>query len=255
MWLINRFIAIFALFCVYPTDLFAEVNNYQHDIIQLYDQGQFKEVTRILENRVTHESEALKAFDFYALGNAYFKQGLKGRAMAAFLKASELAPRSDSIAINMKKVSSQGQDKLSYDWPAKQWKKAALLYRKISMQELFYLGSSLLAIAGFFICIYLFSARFKRGWIVLSFTFIFLGGYLLGIFFAADRIWPRWGAVINSQAEVYSSPSTESGVVLFKLNDGAPVMIEARVGIWSKIALSDGKRGWIEGEHLSTYFR
>jgi tetratricopeptide (TPR) repeat protein len=138
-----------------------------------------------LEDKVNNNQPDIDAFDFFALGNAYFKQGLNGKAMAAYLKASELAPRSSVIAFNLKKVSDQSRDKLGYDWPEAQWKKALVLYRKLSVQELFYLGAMLIALAGIFICAYLFSSKYKRLFITLCFICFGFGGYAATVFFSA----------------------------------------------------------------------
>jgi len=255
MLLIKSFIALAFLFGIYETNANAFEQKLSSDVIPLYDQGEFEALSKILEDKVNNNQPDIDAFDFFALGNAYFKQGLNGKAMAAYLKASELAPRSSVIAFNLKKVSDQSRDKLGYDWPEAQWKKALVLYRKLSVQELFYLGAMLIALAGIFICAYLFSSQYKRLFITLCFICFGFGGYAATVFFFSKSIWPKWGAVTSFQTNVYSSPSAESGVVLFKLNDGAPVMIEGSDGLWSKIGLSDGKRGWVETDRLASYYR
>lgn len=255
MPLIKTLITVTIVFYAFQVNAFTSLKENRGDIIDLYDRGEFEALSMILEDKLIENQASLRAFDFFALGNAYFKQGLNGKAMAAYLKASELAPRSAVIAFNLKKVSHQSRDKLGYDWPEVQWKKALVLYRKFSIQELFYLGAILIALAGVFICGYLFSSKFKRLFISFGFVFLSFGIYVAGVFFLSKSIWPKWGAVASVQTKVYSSPSVESGVVLFKLNDGAPVMIEASDGLWSKIGLSDGKRGWVETKSLASYHR
>ena len=81
------------------------------DAMKAYDKGAYKEAVQIYEDLVKQGSS--NGAVFYNLGNAYFRSGEKGKAMAAYLAARSLLPRDPDIKANLKFVHDQMVDKLS----------------------------------------------------------------------------------------------------------------------------------------------
>ncbi len=69
---------------------------------KLYEQGKFTEATQSYEALLTngHATPTL----FYNLGNAYYKAGQNGRAIAAYRQAQQLTPRDPSLSFNLEFV-------------------------------------------------------------------------------------------------------------------------------------------------------
>jgi hypothetical protein len=75
-----------------PMGMFDQAN-------RLYEQGNFGEAANTYQQLVTagHISPTI----YYNLGNAWFKAGQPGRAIAAYRRAQELAPRDPSVRFNL----------------------------------------------------------------------------------------------------------------------------------------------------------
>jgi len=72
---------------------------------RLYEQGQFTNAAAVYDQliRAGHGSATLH----FNLGNAWFKAGQKGRALAAYRQAQQLAPRDPSVRFNLQFVRQQ----------------------------------------------------------------------------------------------------------------------------------------------------
>lgn len=67
---------------------------------RFYAQGKFAEAAAVYESIVTGGSA--NAALYFNLGNAYFKSGRLGRAIASYRKAERLAPRDPDISANLR---------------------------------------------------------------------------------------------------------------------------------------------------------
>lgn len=66
---------------------------------RLYEQGKFSEAATVYQQLVSTGQRS--ATVYYNLGNAWFKAGQLGRAVAAYRRAQELAPRDPNVRFNL----------------------------------------------------------------------------------------------------------------------------------------------------------
>lgn len=66
---------------------------------RLYEQGKFREAATAYQQLVS--AGQVSATVYYNLGNAWFKAGQLGRAVAAWRRAQELAPRDPNVRFNL----------------------------------------------------------------------------------------------------------------------------------------------------------
>jgi len=140
---------------------------------------------------------------------------------------------------------------VEWGWPVPLWLKAVSLYGLISAKELYYLTGISVAFAGIFLGLWAQRRQPLQVFQILSVGFVALSVYGLVLASSAAKIWPKWGAVSIELTKVYSSPSEQSGLVVFELTEGAPVIVREHRQGWYRIQLSDRKQGWIAPEHLA----
>ena len=74
-----------------------------------------------------------------------------------------------------------------------------------------------------------------------------LGLVLVGVRHSLDH---PLGTVIDSEREVFASPSETNNVVVFKIHEGMIVKVIEKQVDWVSIELEDAKRGWIPAKSL-----
>lgn len=218
---------------------------------QAYDEGRFGDAVQAYLS--VHQAGHINGHVYYNLGNAYFRDGDVGHAMAAYLAARNYLPRDPDVRANLKYASSRIQDRLPTESPA-----------SIGDQVLFWTGSTtfeeqirglLVALTLFFLSLAMATWRsdWRRAWLSTA------GGLgLVSLVIAAGCAWKthalqNWGSVVTQSADVYSGPSEQGNSVLFTLHQGAPVRIDGVKGSWTKVVLSDGKKGWLPQTQVVTF--
>src|SRR5213593_3374221 len=93
--------ALFVVVCLFiPTGAGAEAMPAEFEQAnKLYEQGKFKEAADVYERLIDRGIEAPGLY--FNLGNAWYKAGQNGRAVAAYLRAERLAPRDPAIRFNL----------------------------------------------------------------------------------------------------------------------------------------------------------
>jgi tetratricopeptide (TPR) repeat protein len=215
-----------------------------------YREGQFNQAIDLYRQAVAsgHDNASL----YYNLGNSYFKAGQRGEALGAYFRAWELAPRNPDIRANIEKALADNRDAITWQWPLADIWQSLSGYGSASRQELVYAASWLLALAGFLwgAAILYGALRSLRGAAVIA---LLAGLWVAGLSVVSGRVWPEWAALRSAEAKVYSAPSAKSGVVVFELHEGAPVMVREIRGDWMRIQLSDEKQGWVPASDIA-YF-
>ncbi len=211
-----------------------------------YDQGHYQDAIAIYEGMIKEGAE--HGLLFYNLGNAYYRLGQKGKAMAAYLGARKLLPRNPEIKANLTFVHEQGSDSLAVASPATLGSVLTFWNQTLTLRELFYAALSTLAVAFFILTVSLLAMKpvlRPVGLVALG-----LAGLLVFVFTISSVQEENWGAVTSASASVRSGPGALN-TVLFELHEGAPFMATGQENGWRKILLSDGKVGWVEGSTVA----
>lgn len=209
---------------------------------QLYEQGRFREAAAAYEKLLpVADTPAL----WFNLGNARFKAGQLGEAIAAYRVAQALAPRDPDIRANLQFARDQVKGPaLRPGW----------LDRRLTTLTLN--EWTLLAVAPAWLLLWLLTLRQLRpalaprlrGW-----TWFFGLSTLLGVGMLALVVLRApgrdWRVVVAREAVVRHGPFEESQSA-FTVNDGAELRELDRKDDWVRV--TDGQRsGWVRGEQLA----
>lgn len=244
-WKVTQFLIIVWGITAYPGYLQAETDI--EEILERassnYLEGRFLDA--IEDYQTVIQSGLENSSLYYNLGNAYFKSQQRGHALAAYFRAFELAPRDPDLKFNIAFVLSQNKDAVAWVWSAPAWLRGASLYGRLSAKEIYYMTAFFTGFAGLFLGLWAYGRWAPKASKILAGLFLILTAYSLSLSLLAPKIWPNWGAVSAERAQVLSSPSKQSGLVLFELSEGAPVIVKETLQGWSRIELPDQKEGWL----------
>jgi tetratricopeptide (TPR) repeat protein len=212
---------------------------------RLYEQGQFTNAATAYQNliRAGHDSATL----YFNLGNAWFKAGQSGRAIAAYRQAEQLAPRDPYVRFNLQFVRKQVTGS---DSPAGSVSNRFLA--ALTLNE--WTG---LAVAGWWVWLGLLALREHRPALRTA-----LRGYtatagvlacLLGACLAAAwhaRSGARAAVVVVPSAVVRRGPLEESQVA-YQLRDGSEVtVVDQKTGaeqeVWLQVQDESRRLGWLK---------
>lgn len=191
---------------------------------------------------------------YHALGNALYREGQMGPAIAAWRRGLVLAPRDGDIAANLDRARRQTLDRLDVPLPSYGpffWQ-ASLSTRESALGASIALCASLLA---------LLLARLGRVWppatsLVarlepargLAFASAGLGLLLAASTWMADRTAP--GAVVIAPSVSARSALGPDGVELFVLHEGAELRVAERGPDAALVVLPDERKGWVPSSAL-----
>jgi tetratricopeptide (TPR) repeat protein len=211
-----------------------------------YDSGNYVDSVAAYETII---SEGYADRDvLYNLGHAYHRLNQVGASLAAFLAARELAPRDPDVQANIKFLTGNLLDKLEVEVEPPTLLQVFFWVRYVSVRELGYASAWATALLG--LCLGL--AWKRRVFKVVAIPVAVVVGVLFASTLVKHWLEPTWGAVTAAKVDVLSGPSPQNPV-LFSLRAGAPVMVEEERNGWYKLALSDGKRGWLDGKSMKVY--
>lgn len=217
--------------------------------LQAYQNGDFKTSTQLYLSEL--ESGNQNSSLYFNIGNSFYKQGHLGEAIAAYIRAHELAPRNPDIKTNLQFAEAKVMDQVS---PRKstEIKNFLLLKSIFSTKELVYFGVITSILFSFFSLLGIYLGVRERYTVMKSTLAIFacipllIGSYRF--------LKPQyWGAISSPVVDVYAGPSDKNSVVVFMLHEGTPVRKLEEQGDWLQVALPDQKVGWIRQKNASFF--
>ncbi|SMF20715.1 tetratricopeptide repeat protein [Pseudobacteriovorax antillogorgiicola] len=210
------------------------------EALGLYQQGKFEAAAQKYRQALSEEHQ--NASVLFNLGNSYYKAGDKGRAMAAYLRAQDLAPRDPDIKANIEFLQKQLKDQVTTKSSIQD---SLTLKSFLSLKELFFVVMILVSGAAILISFGFWSIPWRKvtwsGAALLGLLGLMTGS-VLGLRMVQQE---QWGAVTAKSVDVYAGPSDQNSVVVFKLHEGAAIKLLEKQGRWYAIELADQKRGWL----------
>jgi tetratricopeptide (TPR) repeat protein len=207
---------------------------------RLYEQGKFAEAAKAYES-VRADGRVSPAL-LFNLGNAWFKSGETGRAIATYHEALRVTPRDPDVRANLKFArESVGARTTEAAWRG--W------LHSLTLNEWLALGSGAL-----WLWLGLLTAGTLRRhwrpalapWIRLAFAGLFvLGG--LGTIAWRDRASHPFAVIIADEAVVRYGPLDESQSH-YTLRDGAEVELLDRNGDWLQVRDAQRRVGWVKAQ-------
>lgn len=242
-----RILALLALcvFCLNTSVRAADNSTKPFDAAnQLYEQGKFSDAAAAYETLI--QSGSVSPALYFNLGNARFKAGQMGLAIAAYRQAEQLAPRDPDMRANLQFARNQVQGPTQ---PPGRW---ARWLATLTVNE----WTALTATA-FWLCLLTLTLRQLRPAWKSSLRNFTLGSGLaavvLGICLASDwsAITQPTAIVIAHENPVRSGPLDEAQMV-FPAHDGAELAVLDTKDNWLQV--SAGLRsGWLKREQVQSF--
>lgn len=204
---------------------------------RLYETGQFTEAASLYQAAGTKRVSANLLFN---LGNAHYKAGERGRAMAAYNRSLRLDPRNAETQANLRFAREQANTQPPALTLRQRW------LRNLSLGEWTALASAAITL----LLLLLAARQLKPGafegnpsWIRLPALGALATGLLLTLA-ASDHFSDRRAFVIEAKSAVRNGPLEESPE-LFKATDGTELLVLDRKGDFLEVETSLGEKGWI----------
>jgi len=190
---------------------------------------------------------------YYNLGNCYYKLEDIGNAVLFYEKARKLNPDDPDILFNLELANLKVKDRIEMPKPFFLFKWWDGVKQMFNLAGWTWLTVSLYGITVLLLIIFLFSqsAFFRKTIRAALITFgclAMLSAYFFFINVQAEKNH-RQAVVLTSTVNVLSAPE-ESSTDVFVLHEGAKVTLAEQRGDWVKIALPDGKTGWLRQDYL-----
>jgi tetratricopeptide (TPR) repeat protein len=210
---------------------------------KLYEEGRFAEAATAYDT--LSRSGGVSAPLYFNLGNAYFKAGKLGRAIAAYRNARRLNPRDPDITANLQFARNQRQGPSTTISTFERW------LGKFSLNE--WTALATFALWAWLLLLALSELRPAlkkplRGTILfLSASTVTLGILLIAVW-RVERL-SQVVVVTVPQASVRHGPLEESQVA-FNVNDGAELRLLDRKDNWFQVTAGPNRVGWLKQESV-----
>jgi tetratricopeptide (TPR) repeat protein len=206
---------------------------------KLYAEGKFTDAANVYGQILG--SSAASPNLLFNYGNAEFKSGNLGKAIAAFRRAELLAPRDSEIRANLAFVRNQVQGATVRESFWQNW------LGNLSLNEW-----TIFAAIAFWLTFLLLAAKQLRPalaaklksaiWIFAALTIF--SGTILGVQ-AVNHFSKQTAVVIFAQATARSGPFDDAQNA-FAVHDGAELSVLDRRDDWVQVADGSGKIGWLQ---------
>ena len=210
---------------------------------KFYDQGKYIEAADAYEKLAA--DGPVSAALYYNLGNALFKTGQLGRAIAAYHQAEQLAPRDADLRANLQFARNQVQGPT---WHANFWHRRL---RTLSLGE--WTGLTVAAFWLTFLPLAVGQIRpsLKNGFRKLAWV-AGLATVLLGVCFGFalhERLTGNKAIVVVNDLTVRSGPFEEAQGS-FTAHDGAEFRVLDRKDDWYQVSDGAGRIGWLKRDNV-----
>ena len=209
---------------------------------RLYETGQFAEAAALYRAATTNGVSANLLFN---LGNAHFKAGQLGQAMAAYHRSLRLDPRNPETQANLRFAREQANTHPPALTLRQRW------LRNLSLGEWTALASAAITL----LLLLLAARELKPGafegnpsWIRLPALGALAAALLLALA-ASDHFSDSRAFVIEAKAVVRNGPLEESPES-FKATDGTELLVHDRKGDFLEIETALGQKGWIHSGNV-----
>jgi tetratricopeptide (TPR) repeat protein len=211
---------------------------------KLYNEGKFAEAAAAYDKLLAtgNCSEAL----YFNRGNAWFKQGQTGRAIASYLQAQRLAPRDPSVRTNLQLARVRARGGLPYQLD--RWHN---FFGKLSLNE----WTVLLAVAFWLLFLLLALLQWKPDLKPALRDYCFGVGaimLLLGVCFVVSLnqgYLTSSVVVIAGEVEVRNGPLDEAPSN-FKVRDGIELTVLDQKEGWLEVADAAQRTGWLRRDQI-----
>jgi tetratricopeptide (TPR) repeat protein len=211
---------------------------------KLYEQGRYSDAVNGYNQLLAsgNVSEAL----YFNLGNAQFKLGQLGRAIASYREARQLAPRDGELRANLQFARTRARGGSTYHND-----RLRVWLGNVSLNE----WTLLTAVAFWALFILLALGQWKaelksklRSYIVTAAGAAVLFGLCLCLALKLDYLTPS-AIVVTGEADVRNGPLDESPGI-YKVRDGAELEVVDRKDGWLQVLDPAQRIGWVRQDQV-----
>lgn len=209
---------------------------------KLYEQGKFSEAAVGYEKLV--QSGTVSPALYFNLGNAFFKAGQLGHAVAAYRDAELIAPRNPEVRANLQFVRGQVQGPTLLPGEAERWLAALTLNEWATFAAVvFWLWLGLLVLI-----------QFRPAWKQPLRGWLWCGGIAtlalcgcLGMAYANNSI--KTAIVVRKDALLHNGPLDEApgGITV---HDGAELSVIDNKNDWLQVRIDNNRIGWLKRDQV-----
>jgi len=210
---------------------------------KLYAEGKFSDAADYYEKVL--QTGAASPNLLFNYGNAEYKAGNLGKAIAAYRRAELLAPRDEDVRANLAFVRNQVQGATVRESRWRDW------LGQLTLNEW-----ALLAAAAFWLTFLLLATRQIRPTLGVRLKGITIVTTMLTIFFgaalglqAAEHFSTETAVVTASKATAFSGPFDDAQTA-FEAPDGAELSVLDHHGDWLQVSDGPDKIGWLQKSQL-----
>lgn len=239
----RRVISLVACFILAITTGFAaDISTGFDSANKLYEQGKFSEAASAYEKLV--QSGSVSAPLYFNLGNAYFKSGQLGRALAAYHHAEQLAPRDPEVRANLQFVRGQVQGPTVAPTSLQRWLASLTVNEWAALTAaLFWLVLALLVLI-----------QFRPGWKQPLRNFLWPGAVAtLAVGMCLTAAWSNRSSlsaiVVSHDAIIHNGPLDEAPANT-TIHDGAEVTVLDTKNDWLQVRVDGNRIGWLKRDQV-----
>jgi tetratricopeptide (TPR) repeat protein len=210
---------------------------------KFYYAGKFSEAVAAYENILYSGQKSVALY--YNLGNAYFKSGQIGKAIAVYREAGKMAPRDPDIRANLQFARNQIQG------PTLGPGSAHRMLGKLTLNEW-----TLLATTALWLCFLILALREWRPSLKRSLRLYVLGAAIATVLLVAcvalswsENRSTRTAIVIGRDVPVRRGP-LEDATSAFTVHDGAELRILDQNNEWLQVSTDPSRIGWLRRDQV-----
>lgn len=222
----------------------------------------FKLASQLYEKLI--ESEFINGQIYYNLGNAYYRQGLSGKAVSCYRRAEKLLPRNADIKANIKLLKSDFRDKDSMRQVPEIIKVLCFWYFFLNLNEI----TAITVYVYFALIASIISVIFLRFQWLKKLSIIFASCLFVLVVSLGLKAYGQYsverGVLIADECKIRYGPGEEYEPK-FEIHEGAEIKIEDERNEWYKVYVyvevedvrddeekkdSESNKGWIPKDKI-----
>jgi len=215
---------------------------------ELYAAGNFLDAEKVYKD--IESSGYVSAALYYNLGNTYFKQQIRGKAILYYERALKLQPEDKDIVHNLDMAKAMIVDRIESvpEFFLTTWIRnihsvaSANTWAWLSI--VFFAACLLLALLFFFARSI---ALRKFAFFLAVFALLACGSCVVFAHYQKQEMLDQTKAIVMSAVVTVKSSPDNSGKDLFILHEGTKVTLLESLGQWQRIQIADGRQGWLMG--------
>jgi tetratricopeptide (TPR) repeat protein len=209
---------------------------------KLYEEGKFSDAASAYEKMI--QSGTASSAIYFNLGNACFKSGQLGRAIAAYRNAERISPRDPDVLANLQFVRARVQSPTLSPTRWQRW------FETLTINEWAMLAATVLWIWLALMAL----VQLRPAWRQSLRTFLWCGG--VATLVLGGCVGAAWSndsaktAIVIAQDAVTHNGPLEEAPTGATIHDGAELDVLDTKNDWLQVRVNDQRVGWIKREQV-----